>query len=870
MIQNFNTQPQVNLTQFATPHLNKQKEFIMGNQFSESALQEILKGEVPIQFDWQNRWLKGDEYAHILNRMEKYQEVFDFKRFNQKTHPESIYIKPQNGMIYFVKGNSIGSDFGFPRLAFKKKYKWKKMNFTTDLPKKDPIVSYIVASAVKCEKFFPGSQKEGPVYRMHAVILTKRSEMGKQAQQKVNCRKSSSNIIDSAYAQGPGIQNKNEFGVSRQINKNSQVNKWAPAQNATKYILCHVRKVNNKKDMSLSDDTISDLETSQVQTGKISVELDMLLNNNNQRKISDSSQRNQCKIEDVLGNIQQNPQSSQQFNIQPQDMKKSQESKLRESGCSMTLRRRATTDSGLQFNHQDPDKNNNCLSQNEDSCCAYKIKQKTQNQNLEMSISSKLGSISSKNNEGSDYLINDSQILKVDKKRFQKLFRKNTNVSVNSFKIQDESITDNFSQISKLNSQKSQIRSPDVARKFSAQILEKNNSQDLISENSMFAKHYSLQKRAKNEDFQQFSIQNRVSDDKISQLQTNTNSFSNTMMQNTFNFTESLSKMTISSPYLNPMARPFQLESNHGFRKNSDIIGDRDRPSAFKKVESLKSFPMLSQNLLLKSPQVIPQQFHSPFNSFGKISLEKINREPFESMKIQHSLFKSFSNQEQSHHPLASAIQPENRQRSDSQLFNSSFSHFQLPKQQIQSPSISPQLISQMLMTQKTLNDQKLIQDRMNIMQTQHDDLMQQFLNLKQSETQLISQSYNQTPNFPEMNQSQNKLQMQNPNLRSPMLQGSMLQSNDPNASLFSLIQQFTLPQGLQQQQHRQDNQSQFVPSKTQSNVNYQQSQMQQHNFSVFNSQASLGPLSAQPTNLLQPQVCQSDSALKLMQTMKK
>ena len=48
------------------------------------------------------------------------------------------------------------------------------MNFTTDLPKKDPIVSYIVASAVKCEKFFPGSSKEGPVYRMHAVILTKK------------------------------------------------------------------------------------------------------------------------------------------------------------------------------------------------------------------------------------------------------------------------------------------------------------------------------------------------------------------------------------------------------------------------------------------------------------------------------------------------------------------------------------------------------------------------------------------------------------------------------------------------------------------------------------------------------------------------
>ena len=45
------------------------------------------------------------------------------------------------------------------------------MNFTTDLPKRNPLVSYIVASAVRCEKFFPPGSKGGPVYRMHAVIL---------------------------------------------------------------------------------------------------------------------------------------------------------------------------------------------------------------------------------------------------------------------------------------------------------------------------------------------------------------------------------------------------------------------------------------------------------------------------------------------------------------------------------------------------------------------------------------------------------------------------------------------------------------------------------------------------------------------------
>jgi hypothetical protein len=45
------------------------------------------------------------------------------------------------------------------------------MNFTTDLPKKSPEVTYIVASAVKCERFFPNSKNEGPLFRMHAVML---------------------------------------------------------------------------------------------------------------------------------------------------------------------------------------------------------------------------------------------------------------------------------------------------------------------------------------------------------------------------------------------------------------------------------------------------------------------------------------------------------------------------------------------------------------------------------------------------------------------------------------------------------------------------------------------------------------------------
>ena len=148
---------------------------VRGLDISEQ-LDRLHKGgaKKPMQFDLQNTWLKGEQYAHILQNQDRYCQTFGVQKYDQKMHPESIYIDPQDGLLYFVEGATIGSDFGFPRLGIRKRFKWKKMNFTTDLPKKDPLVSYIVASAVKCEKFFPGSNNDGPVYRMHAVILKKR------------------------------------------------------------------------------------------------------------------------------------------------------------------------------------------------------------------------------------------------------------------------------------------------------------------------------------------------------------------------------------------------------------------------------------------------------------------------------------------------------------------------------------------------------------------------------------------------------------------------------------------------------------------------------------------------------------------------
>lgn len=123
-------------------------------------------------FDWDNKWLNGEEYGHMLNHMDRYCQIFKLLKVPNKCHPEDIYRKPRNGYIYFMQGTSIGSEFGFPRVEQKKLFKWKKMNFITELPKRNPVVNYIVASAVRCERFLQNRNEEGPVFKMHAVVLS--------------------------------------------------------------------------------------------------------------------------------------------------------------------------------------------------------------------------------------------------------------------------------------------------------------------------------------------------------------------------------------------------------------------------------------------------------------------------------------------------------------------------------------------------------------------------------------------------------------------------------------------------------------------------------------------------------------------------
>ena len=45
---------------------NETPTFINAERSNEQQLQDLMKGDIPIKFDWKNRWLKGEEYAHIL------------------------------------------------------------------------------------------------------------------------------------------------------------------------------------------------------------------------------------------------------------------------------------------------------------------------------------------------------------------------------------------------------------------------------------------------------------------------------------------------------------------------------------------------------------------------------------------------------------------------------------------------------------------------------------------------------------------------------------------------------------------------------------------------------------------------------------
>jgi len=57
------------------------------------------------------------------------------------------------------------------------------MNFSTDLPKGNPLVTYIVASAIKAESKAHKDPK--PSFRMHAVVLKKERNFSKKVEDQI-------------------------------------------------------------------------------------------------------------------------------------------------------------------------------------------------------------------------------------------------------------------------------------------------------------------------------------------------------------------------------------------------------------------------------------------------------------------------------------------------------------------------------------------------------------------------------------------------------------------------------------------------------------------------------------------------------------
>lgn len=108
------------------------------------------------------RWLNGNEYWSLLNMFAGSSERYRLSLFEDGNHPQQIYFAPVSGMIYGLLAEN-SNKVGFPRLIVgeKKDFIWKRMNFVTCLPKKDPKVCYIVASA--------SSKKTNLHYKMHIV-----------------------------------------------------------------------------------------------------------------------------------------------------------------------------------------------------------------------------------------------------------------------------------------------------------------------------------------------------------------------------------------------------------------------------------------------------------------------------------------------------------------------------------------------------------------------------------------------------------------------------------------------------------------------------------------------------------------------------
>lgn len=118
-----------------------------------------------VQLPWTERWLNAAEYQRMLRCAEAYSQAFGLPILLQ--HPPSVYTAPSHGLVYYLSRHTL-RDLGFPRVrGLHKRFKWKKMNFLTAIPKHKPLVHYVVATA----------RLASVCYRMHIVAEATRDDL---------------------------------------------------------------------------------------------------------------------------------------------------------------------------------------------------------------------------------------------------------------------------------------------------------------------------------------------------------------------------------------------------------------------------------------------------------------------------------------------------------------------------------------------------------------------------------------------------------------------------------------------------------------------------------------------------------------------
>ena len=84
-----------------------ERDWIDATNVSEETLKQLLKTDKALRFDWENKWLRGDQYAHMLNHLEEYGRHFGMPKLAEKQHPENIYLEPQSKSDVFLNGSAI-------------------------------------------------------------------------------------------------------------------------------------------------------------------------------------------------------------------------------------------------------------------------------------------------------------------------------------------------------------------------------------------------------------------------------------------------------------------------------------------------------------------------------------------------------------------------------------------------------------------------------------------------------------------------------------------------------------------------------------------------------------------------------------------